>query len=472
MTLDEFLAEVRACPLIASAQADEHAPLDNPESIVRLALSSIKEGVKVLRLQGFDNIHAVREATATPVIGLIKRHFDGFGPYITPTIDTIKELLATPCEAIGIDGTRRKRPDGSTLKEAIALIHASGRLALVDCDVPDSVKYSIECGADIISTTLAGYTQESVKTQGPDLEFLREAIKIGRRPVLGEGRYSQRWQIETALRMGASGVVVGGALNDPLKQTQMLRPTPRVDRPVGAVDLGGTWLRFALFDPDWKLIRAEKISTPKKHAERAAWVAERAGRASISRLGISTGGTVEPNTNRVVESKDLIENHLLKALGDYAPDVPVFALNDGHASAWGHACLPQYAGKRVATLALGTGVGCGMVADNRIFMGRTGEYPRINDLPFGDGILEDVLGGFNRPATSPRDAFAAAIMCVSILREVLFADEVIVCGGVGLSTMFSPLVEKLKLHVSPFGEDAGLYGAAALALYDSWKAPA
>ena len=33
--------------------------------------------------------------------------------------------------------------------------------------------------------------------------------------------------------------------------------------------------------------------------------------------------------------------------------VEVVALNDGHATAWGHAMHPDFAGKRVATIALG-----------------------------------------------------------------------------------------------------------------------
>lgn len=419
----------------------------------------------MLRLQGVENIRAVRSAMPTPIIGLIKRHHDGYEPYITPTLGAVDELVGTDCECVGLDGTRRARPDGSSLGEAVAAIHAAGKLALADCDVPDSVDYALACGADIISTTLAGYTGESTKTSGPDLEFLRAAVARSPKPVFGEGRYGQRWHVEAALRMGASGVVVGGALNDPLKQTTALMPSSRAEGPIAAADLGGTWLRFGLFDPDWKLIASEKVATPKTHAERAAWVAERVGRHGACRLGIGAGGTIDPCSNRVVESKPLISDHALKDLSEYGAGKPVLALNDGLATAWGHACLPEFAGRRVATLALGTGVGCGFVADQRIWMGRRGEYPRVNDFPFGSGTIEDALGGFSNAGGAA--AAEAALAALKIVRETFFPDVVVVCGGVGLGT--SMALDELGLVRSPFGEDAGLYGAAALALFDSWR---
>lgn len=469
MTLEGFLAELRQSRLVASVQADEGTPLDAPDVLLRLAQASLREGVRVLRLQGVENIKAVRAATSAPVIGLIKRVHPGFGPYITPTLESVEALLATGCEVVALDGTARPRPDGSTLNDSLSLIHAAGRLALADCDTVASVMYAADSGADLAGTTLAGYTAESLRTEGPDLEFLRESRVHAHIPVLAEGRYTQRWQIDAALRIGADGVVVGGALNDPIKQTRALLPSPFSDGRIGAVDLGGTWLRFAVFDGGWKMLASERTRTPAKHRERSAWVRSLADRHDVDALGVSSGGTIDPESNTVVETKPLIGDHLLQTLSDFAPEIPVLALNDGLATAWGHACLPEHAGRKVATLALGTGVGFGFVAEQRLWSGRNGEYPRLNDLPFRDGIIEDALGGLAVEGKPPAQALEAAVAAVSAVRSLYFPDDIVICGGLGLSAPFEDVSSRLHLRRSPFGEDAGLYGAAALALFPGWR---
>lgn len=150
--------------------------------------------------------------------------------------------------------------------------------------------------------------------------------------------------------------------------------------------------------------------------------------------------------------------------------VQTFAHGDGHATAWGHSCLPEFAGRRLATLALGTGVGCGFVEEGRIWSGRRGEYPRINDLAMSTGAtFEAVLGGLNLSTTPTADQKRVATLAfdeaLTAIRNLYFPDEVIVAGSVGLSDWLRPHVEAAGAIPSPFGTDAGLYGAAALALY-------
>lgn len=150
--------------------------------------------------------------------------------------------------------------------------------------------------------------------------------------------------------------------------------------------------------------------------------------------------------------------------------VPTYAHGDGHATAWGHACLPEFAGKRVATLALGTGVGCGFVQQGKIWAGRRGEYPRINDLPAPGGkSYEDLLGGFHitrEPSEETKEHGRIALKgAVSALRDLYFPDEIIMAGTVGLSEWLREAVTEEGLKITPFGGDAGLYGAAALAIF-------
>jgi predicted NBD/HSP70 family sugar kinase len=185
-------------------------------------------------------------------------------------------------------------------------------------------------------------------------------------------------------------------------------------------------------------------------------------------VGVGTGGTVDPRTGVVWEAKPIIPEHEGSEFSRATLGVETVALNDGLATAWGHAWHPLYAGKRVATLALGTGVGCGLVDQGRILMGPRGEYPRLNDLPIDGASFEDLLGGaVLTPNPSDEDrarAVRALESAVQALRTLYYPDHVVVCGGVGLSPWLRPHAEALGCDLSPFGVEAGLHGAATLAL--------
>ncbi|HMS55831.1 MAG TPA: putative N-acetylmannosamine-6-phosphate 2-epimerase [Fimbriimonadaceae bacterium] len=462
MSTDEFIALLRQSPVIVSAQASPGSPLDDVGVISKLAQASLNEGVKVIRLQGVESIREVKSRSAVPVIGLIKANYEDSSVYITPTNQEVNALLATGCEVIALDGTRRKRPGGDTLRDLIRQIHSEGRLAMADCDSMDSVGFSLEAGADIISTTLSGYTSETPPMTGPDLELVREAARVS--PfVIAEGRFSEPWHVWAGLRAGAKGVVIGGAINDPVKQTRkFVRAAKPASGPIGAVDIGGTFIRFGVFSERWELVEAVKTQTQPGRQDRLDWIKRQRDLFGVKRLGIGTGGTVDPTTKVVWEAKHLIPEHEgtdFSSLGD------VVALNDGHATAWGHACLPSCAGKRTATLALGTGVGFGWVDQGRIMMGSRGEYTRLNDLIFDSGrTVEDVLGGLSLgpdcSVTERSLAQTASDRLVDMVFKVLYPEELFVCGGVGLAPWL-----QTRATPSPFGANAGLFGAAALALY-------
>ena len=175
-------------------------------------------------------------------------------------------------------------------------------------------------------------------------------------------------------------------------------------------------------------------------------------------------------SGEVWEAKEIIPSHAGTVLNSETFSVPTVALNDGLATAWGHACHPSLAGKRVATLALGTGVGAGFVSEGRIFCGSRGEYLRINDLYMPGGkTIEEVLGGAGltaNPSSAQIEAGVEAFrFAVAYLRTNYFPDEIVVCGSVGLSDWLRPALELTGCVPTPYGDDAGLYGAYQLAYY-------
>jgi N-acetylmannosamine-6-phosphate 2-epimerase/N-acetylmannosamine kinase len=230
-----------------------------------------------------------------------------------------------------------------------------------------------------------------------------------------------------------------------------------------------------VFSCDWELLESERIANPPGREERLDWIRGHLRESGVERVGVSTGGIVDPSTGEVWTAKEyLMPDHVGICFDEATLGVPAYAHGDGHATAWGHACLPQFAGRRVATLALGTGVGCGFVREGRIWSGRRGEYPRVNDLPAPGGLTyEELLGGFHigrQPSGSEiaaaRSAFEGAAY---VLKNLYFPDDLIIGGSVGLCEWMLPQVEAAAAVPSPFGADAGLYGAAALALFPSYR---
>ena len=73
---------------------------------------------------------------------------------------------------------------------------------------------------DVISTTLAGYTEVREKTEGPDLELLAQMHETYTEvPLICEGRIHSGADAKAALDAGADTIVVGTAITHPTSIT-------------------------------------------------------------------------------------------------------------------------------------------------------------------------------------------------------------------------------------------------------------
>ena len=90
---------------------------------------------------------------------------------------------------------------------------------MADVGTAEHAAYAIECGVDAVGTTLSGYTPDSVTMEGPDFLLLEEPAKISSVPVFAEGRIWTREEARLALDLGASFVVVGTAITNPMAIT-------------------------------------------------------------------------------------------------------------------------------------------------------------------------------------------------------------------------------------------------------------
>ena len=200
--------------VIVSCQARKGEPLFGSEHMVAMALSAIAGGAEGLRIEGPDDIRAVRAVTAAPIIGLWK--IGESGVYITPTLAAAREVLEAGADVVALDGTARDRPDGLSLAETIRRLRIDRPVVvLADVSNVDEGISAEAAGADLVSTTLSGYTPNSRPGPAPDLELVAELAAVLGVPVLAEGRIADPAQAAAALELGASAVVIGSAITRP-----------------------------------------------------------------------------------------------------------------------------------------------------------------------------------------------------------------------------------------------------------------
>ena len=201
--------------LIVSCQAYPGEPMRDPRTTGQVAASAVIGGAAAVRVRGLSDVQHTRSAVEVPVIGLWKDGHDGV--FITPTLRHAMAVANAGAHVVAIDGTRRRRPDGLTLAQTVAAIHAeSHALVMADCGSFDDAAAAVHAGADLVGTTLSGYTGERPKTSGPDLDLLgRIAAADFGVPLIAEGRIHTPAQARQALDAGAFAVVVGTAITHP-----------------------------------------------------------------------------------------------------------------------------------------------------------------------------------------------------------------------------------------------------------------
>jgi N-acylglucosamine-6-phosphate 2-epimerase len=212
------LIEQFAGGLIVSCQAGRGHALRDSATIARMARAAADGGARAIRcggVGGLDDVAAVREAVALPVIGLTKH--DRTGVFITPTVEDAVAVARLGAEVVALDGTSRPRPDGVDLATVIKAVHDEGALVMADVATLPDGELAAAAGADLVASTLSGYTEDTAGTgPGPDLELvagLRNALPD--QPIVAEGRYHSPESVAEALLLGATAVVVGTAITDP-----------------------------------------------------------------------------------------------------------------------------------------------------------------------------------------------------------------------------------------------------------------
>ncbi|MBC7919390.1 MAG: putative N-acetylmannosamine-6-phosphate 2-epimerase [Rhodoferax sp.] len=194
--------------LVVSCQPVDNGPLDNDDTVVRLAQAAVAGGARALRIEGARRVAKVRANVTVPLIGIVKRDMVGFPVRITPCLTDVDALLEAGADVIAVDATQRARP--CPQQDLLARIHAGGAIAMADCASLEEGLAAAAMGFEIVGSTLAGYTGTEVPDL-PDYELLAALTqRLGR--VMAEGRYNTPEQVRQAAQLGAWAVTVGTAI--------------------------------------------------------------------------------------------------------------------------------------------------------------------------------------------------------------------------------------------------------------------
>ena len=286
------------------------------------------------------------------------------------------------------------------------------------------------------------------------------------------------------------------------------------------IDLGGTKIMTGAINSDGKVlglpvkVATEGNDTAENIMKRITDSVDKVIRDlnltinDVNGIGIGSTGPLDIKTGQILECPQLPNMHffnLADAVRGYF-GVPIKINNDANCFMLGESIFgaASYI-KSVAGFTLGTGIGCAIVHDKKIWNGFTGTAAEIWTSPYKDGIIEDFVSGAgvkkiyktisgiekspveiyklacesNREALQTWNEFGEHL-AVPLSWTINIVDpEVLVLGGSIMAAypffqnameeklkkfICSLPAQKTKIVLAQLGDNAGFIGAACLML--------
>ncbi len=174
----------------------------------------------------------------------------------------------------------------------------------------------------------------------------------------------------------------------------LIREIKKQERPVLAIDIGGTKIAMAIISEQGEVIARQTLPTlasegPPAVIERILSGIDRLLKAGnlrpsqLSAISLATAGVIDIRKNLVTTSPNLPGWHNVPLRGIIAEKyrIPTYLLNDADAAALGEHHFR--AGRRPNTLillTLGTGIGGGIIIDGRLYLGSTGSAAELGHM--------------------------------------------------------------------------------------------
>ncbi|MBT2583384.1 ROK family protein [Planococcus sp. ISL-109] len=282
------------------------------------------------------------------------------------------------------------------------------------------------------------------------------------------------------------------------------------------VDIGGTKIRMGVIDADGQILAERQVPTefplyPHLEKQVLLFLAEH---RDISAIGIGTHGFVDSKAGRIVFAGDMLPGWTgteVRALLEKATGKRVEVENDANCAALAEVKFGAAKGlSRVVCITLGTGLGGGIIWDNKLIsggphggaaeLGHMVLYPNGARCGCGRlGCAEQYVSGtaikrrikeaglslaplelFERAASDAQarelvEQFAEDLaIYISTLQAIFDMEMLIIGGGVSESAgawfdelqrqLEKVLLNPLSVEVAQFENDAGMLGAALIVL--------
>lgn len=213
-SMNDFSSVIQSLQgLVISCQAPVDSPLHEPKVIAAMALASINQGAVGVRIDTPAHVEAVRQRVSSPIIGLWKQVIPGFEVYITPQFEQAFAIAQAGADVIALDATLRDRPGGETVAALIHRIHTElEKPVMADVDSLEAAIAAVNAGADVVGTTLYGYTAQTQHLTPPGFDLLEQMAKRLSAPIICEGGIASAEMASRAIELGAFSVVVGTAI--------------------------------------------------------------------------------------------------------------------------------------------------------------------------------------------------------------------------------------------------------------------
>jgi glucokinase-like ROK family protein len=385
--------------LIVSCQAAPNDPMEDTETLRRVARSAMLGGGQGFRLNGPQDIRAVRLDSRLPIIG-IQKNYTGGQLRITPDFASAAILAKAGAEIVALDCTDREHAYGEPWREIVARIHAElGLLVMADIATVREGVAAAQAGVDLVGTTLYGYTAETRQATGFNPGLVFDLQRETGKAIVAEGHVGTPGQAREAIEAGAWCVVVGSAITRPgtitanfvremqAAATALSAAKPKEERYVAAIDLGGTFTKAAIVSESGAVQYQQQV--PTVISEGRDGIARSLGTAvdltlqaaqkaqlHLVGIGIASAGAIDAQNGIVFAATENLPGWAgfdFRAFLKSHTSLPVFVENDAQAAALAELRFGASVGlASFVALTVGTGIGGGIVLDGKLQRGHYG----------------------------------------------------------------------------------------------------
>lgn len=292
------------------------------------------------------------------------------------------------------------------------------------------------------------------------------------------------------------------------------------DKILIGVDFGGTKILAGAMTAQGEML-CEPVKVPTNGQEESQKIIDRltgsisevlkrtgADISHVRGIGLGVTGPLDIKNGVILECPQLPTLHFfpLRKTVEEKFHTPVFMNNDANCLIYGEAIFGSGKGKdNVLGFTLGTGLGCAIILNGKIFAGSTESAGEIWPSPYGDGSIEELVSGagvskiYRGISGNDKSSLEIALLAEKGDKQALLTwqefgkhlgvavswainmidPEIVILGG-SISDAFdyfsAAMEDNIRKHICPvpsaktkvvrsmLGANAGLIGAAALAI--------